>query len=130
MSVSAADKTRLLKLEKRWQTLAAGWYANIQPAQGVGAAPVLVVVGVGAVSAAGLAWAVTAWNYTENLHKETELAADELNLRYSLAQQGVALPQSTIVRPSDAVNPANMLKMGVVGLVAVVGLGFVVKAAL
>lgn len=117
------ERTQVMRLEKRWQTLAAGFYANsVEVSQvQVGVAPALVVAGVIAVSAAALAWSAAGWNYTEDLKAKTELQSRELDMRYQLAQTGTALPPSTVTRPSDQMTPENMLKLGAV--VVGVGLG-------
>ena len=98
---------KVTALEKRYQDLAAGFYADTQPAStGMGVAPVLVVGGL-VVGVAGVAWAVAAYEYAVNLREQTALAEKELDARVEASRQGRELPPSTIPPQPDPVKTAK-----------------------
>ncbi|MFH1467825.1 MAG: hypothetical protein ABIO70_25800 [Pseudomonadota bacterium] len=95
-------------LENRWRDLAAGFWADAQPAQeGVGVAPLLIVAGV-VVGVAAIAWAVAAWEYCVNLREQTALADKELGARVDASKEGRTLPPSTLPPPPpDPIDKAS-----------------------
>lgn len=102
---SPQDKALLeqyLRLEHRYQELAAGFYAEAQPAQkpSLGWLPVLVVGGL-AISAAAAAWAVPGYQYAVNLREQTSLAVKELEARVTASKEGRTLQPSTLPPPPD-----------------------------
>ena len=127
-----ADLSRAQALERRYHELAAGLYADATPAPGqgtgpppgspvVGVAPVFLVVGAVAVSAAGVAWAIAATEYPLNLREQTALAERELDARIAAGAQGRTLQPSTLPPQADPVDKAASAAKGV-GLLFVGGL--------
>lgn len=102
--VTEADRqlvARYQDLERRWNDLAAGFYADATPAPSapvVGVAPMLIVGGL-AISAVGLAWGFAAYEYAANLKDQTALAERELDARVAATQSGRVLPPSTLPTP-------------------------------
>jgi len=88
------------QMSARYYELAAGVYAEAQPARqpGVGVAPLLVVAGV-AMGVAAIAWAVAAYQYAKNLREQTALAHQELVARVEASKEGRALQPSTLPEP-------------------------------
>ena len=105
--VTESDRALVVRyqdLEKRWNDLAAGFFADATPvstAPVVGVAPALVVGGL-AITAMGLAWAFAAHEYAVNLQEQTQLAERELDARVAASQQGRALPPSTLPTPAQS----------------------------
>lgn len=94
-------------LEVRYHDLAAGFYADAQPAtEGMGIAPVLVVGGL-VVGVAAIAWAVAAYEYTVNLREQTAVADKELDARIEAGRQGRTLQPTTVPPPPDPVKQAQ-----------------------
>ena len=107
------------RLSARYYELAAGVYANSQPASAeVGIAPVLVVGGV-VLGVAAIAWAVAAHEYAANLRAETALADRELSARIEASQQGRTLQPSTLPEPKKSKDGVGWLLVG--GLVLAAG---------
>jgi hypothetical protein len=128
--VDPADKAIVLKyaaLERRWHDLAAGLYADATPtgagAPGqpvVGVAPVLVVGGL-ALTAVGIAWAVSAYEYAVNLREQTALAERELDARVAASRDGRVLQPSTLPPPPPPPGAAGSnMGLWVLGGLAVV----------
>jgi hypothetical protein len=105
-------------LEARWAALAAGFFAHTWPAEGVGAAPAVLLIGGLAVGAAGVAWAAVAWQYAVNLREQTALAAQELEARVQAAREGRTLGPSTV--PSASPSP-SMRGWVLAGLAVITG---------
>ena len=131
MSVAdPADRAIVLKyaaLERRWHDLAAGLYADATPAGAgapgqpvVGVAPVLVVGGL-ALTAVGIAWAVSAYEYAVNLREQTALAERELDARVAASRDGRVLQTSTLPPPPPPPGAsASNMGLWVLGGLAVV----------
>ena len=125
--VTAEDQAaaqQLAALEARYHELAAGLYADAQPATqpAVGFLPLLVVGGL-ALGAAGIAWSVAAYQYAVNLREQTALAERELSARVEASKAGRVLQPSTLPVPPPPPKPAESSGMGVwllggLGLVA------------
>ena len=95
-SATPQDKATYGRLLNRYQDLAAGVYADAQPAtEQVGIAPLIIVAGL-VLGVAAIAWAVAAKGYTSNLREQTALADRELSARIEASQRGQALPPSTL----------------------------------
>ncbi len=105
------------RLSARYYELAAGVYADAQPAAGsveqVGIAPLLVVAGL-ALGIAAIAWAVAAHQYATNLREETALADRELSARIEASKEGRVLPPSTLP-PKDDSKPGDGVGWALVG---------------
>lgn len=67
----------------------------------VGLAPVLMVGALG-LTAAGVAWAVAAWEYAASLRDQSGLLARELEARVESMRTGAPLPPSTVPSPPPA----------------------------
>ena len=108
------------RLSARYYDLAAGIYADAQPAAAqVGIAPLLVVAGI-VLGLAAIAWAVTAHEYAANLGEQTALADRELTARVEASRQGRELQPSTLAEPEKPKGGAvGWLLVG--GLVAAAG---------
>ena len=110
------------RMSARYYDLAAGIYADAQPATAeVGIAPLLVIAGV-VLGIAAIAWAVAAHEYAKNLREQTALADRELSARVEASQQGRTLPPSTLQEPDkgkDKGGAVGWLLVG--GLVAAAG---------
>jgi len=107
------------RLSARYYELAAGVYADAEPARSeVGIAPVIVVGGV-VLGVAAIAWAVAAHEYAANLRAETALADRELSARIEASQQGRTLQPSTLPQPKKAKDGVGWLLVG--GLVLAAG---------
>ncbi|MFH1466432.1 MAG: hypothetical protein ABIO70_18760 [Pseudomonadota bacterium] len=103
-------------LERRYQDLAAGFWADAEPArEGVGVAPALIVAGV-VVGVAAIAWAIAAWEYCVNLREQTALADRELVARVDASKEGRVLPPTTLPPPPpDPVKKAEGIGWLLVG---------------
>ena len=107
------------RMSARYYELAAGVYADAQPAAAeVGIAPLLVVGGL-VLGVAAIAWAVAAHEYAANLRAETALADRELSARIEASQQGRTLQPSTLPEPRKSKDGAGWLLVG--GLVVAAG---------
>lgn len=100
----------LQALDRRWTELAAGLYGDARETQApsVGWVPVLMV-GTVAFGLSAVSWAVVAWEYLQNLDKQTALVERELDARVALSQQGLALPPSTLPAGTGAAPPPDNL---------------------
>ncbi len=121
--IKTADDQRAMasfsRLSARYYELAAGVYADAQPAAAeVGIAPVLVVGGL-VLGVAAIAWAVAANEYAANLRAETALADRELTARIEASQQGRTLQPSTLPEPKKSKDGVGWLLVG--GLVVAAG---------
>ena len=89
-------------LELRYHDLAAGFYADAQPADqpSTGVAPVVIVAGI-ALGVAAVAWAVAAYEYCMNLREQTALADKELEARVQASEQGRTLQPTTLPEPAS-----------------------------
>lgn len=116
-------------LSRRWQDLAAGFYAHARPAtSSMGAVPVALVVGGVVVGVVAIAWAAGAYQYAVSLREQTALADRELSARLEASHQGRPLQPSTL--PPAAPSPAQHLTEAAKGLTWVVlGGGLVAVAA-
>jgi hypothetical protein len=107
------------KLNRRYHDLAAGFWADAEPAkEGTGIAPVVIVAGI-ALGVAAVAWAVAAHEYAVNLREQTALADKELEARVKASEQGRTLQPTTL--PEPASEQAKKKAKGV-GLLLVGGL--------
>ncbi len=87
------------RLSARYYELAAGVYAEAEPARPqVGIAPVLIVAGV-VLGVAAIAWAVAAYEYSKNLREQTALADRELSARVEASREGRTLQPTTLPEP-------------------------------
>jgi len=105
------------RLSARYYELAAGVYADAQPASApqeqVGIAPLLVVAGL-ALGVAAIAWAVAAHQYAQNLREQTALADRELSARIDASKEGRTLPPSTLPPQADG-KPGDRVGWALVG---------------
>lgn len=118
-----ALRERATTLEARYATLAAGVFADAQPAEGVGAAPVMVGVVVAGVvvGVAGIAWAVAAYQYAVNLREHTGLLEKELAARVEASRSGRPLPPSSIPPQPNPVSEARSVGMLLLGGLTLAG---------
>ena len=91
----AAEAT-LKVLAERHTVLAAPYLADATGVQtGTAGVPLLAVGGL-AVGAAGVAWAVAAYQYATNLREQTAVVRQELEARVAANAQGTTLQPSTL----------------------------------
>lgn len=116
--VPASAIQRLKKLEQRYNDLAAGVYADTQPATNqVGSLVVgLIVAGV-VFGVAAIAFGIAAYQYCANLRDQTALAEKELDERVQAARDGVVIPTQPLTTPP----PAPVPSQGAASLGKVVG---------
>ena len=124
--VTDADRAiwaKYQELDRRYNDLAAGFYADARPADpATGIAPaVVVVVGVVAVGLVGTAWAVAAYEYAVNLQDQTALAERELDARIVASQEGRTLQPSTLPPPPNPENAAKGIGWLLVGGLVLAG---------
>jgi hypothetical protein len=121
-----AAASQLAAFESRYHELAAGLYADAQPAAqpAVGFLPLLVVGGL-ALGAAAIAWSVSAYQYAVNLREQTALAERELTARIEASQAGRVLQPSTLPAPPPPPSPTESSGLG---LWLLGGLGLVAAA--
>lgn len=117
-----AAAEQLAAFEVRYHELAAGLYGDAAEAPSVGVVPLLVVGGL-ALGAAGIAWAVAAYQYAVNLREQTALAERELTARVEASRAGRVLQPSTLPAPPPPPAPAassggGLWLLGGLGLVA------------
>ena len=120
---TAADRASYLRLQSRYNEVAAGIMAHATPSEQVSGVPVLLVAGL-AVGVAGVAWAMAAYEYAASLRDQVQLYREDLAARVQATQQGVVLPPSTVpappVPPSPPPTPGSiwpwLLGAGAVGL--------------
>ena len=115
---------RYQDMKALYDALVAGIALNASGELELGVVPV-VVVGTVALSAAGVAWAIAAYEYAAGLRDESALMASELEARVEAMRTGKALQPSTVTPPSS---PDSASKGAPVGLV-LVGLGVLGGAA-
>ena len=125
--VTAEDQAaaaQLAAFESRYHELAAGLYADAQPATqpAMGFLPLIVVGGL-AIGAAAIAWSVAAYQYAVNLREQTALAERELTARIEASQAGRVLQPSTLPPPPPPPTPTassggGVWLLGGLGLVA------------
>lgn len=113
---------RYQDMKALYDALVAGIALNATGDLELGTVP-LVVVGTVALSAAGVAWAIAAYEYAAGLRDETALMATELEARVQAMKDGKTLQTSTL-----ASAPAQPSKGAPLGLV-LVGLGVLGGAA-
>lgn len=125
--VPASALQRLKKLEQRYNELAAGVYADSEPAANqVGSVVVgLIVVGV-IFGIAAIAFSIAAYQYCANLRDQTALAGKELDERVQAARDGVVIPTQPLTTPPSAPIPGDgglsaATVVGGLGLLAVAG---------
>ena len=101
--VPAGAIQRLKKLEERYNDLAAGVYADTEPAPNqVGSITVgLIVAGV-VFGIAAIAFGIAAYQYCANLRDQTALAEKELDERVQAARDGVVIPTQPLTTPPAA----------------------------
>ncbi len=119
--------TETYQLEKRYNELAAGVYADSEPAANeVGSLVVgLIVVGI-IFGIAAIAFSVAAYQYCANLRDQTALAGKELDERVQAARDGVVIPTQPLTTPPSAPMPGGggvsaAMVVGGVGLLAAAG---------
>lgn len=115
---------RYQDMKALYDALVAGIALNATGELELGVAPV-VVVGTIALSAAGVAWAIAAYEYAAGLRDETALMATELEARVEAMKQGTTLQPSTLSPPTRPESPGKGAPVGLV----IVGLGVLGGAA-
>ena len=113
---------RYQDMKALYDALVAGIALNATGELELGVVPV-VVVGTVALSAAGVAWAIAAYEYAAGLRDETALMATELEARVQAMKDGKTLQTSTLTS-----TPAPQGNGAPLGLV-LVGLGVLGGAA-
>lgn len=110
--------TKLSDLETRYALLAAGLYADSQPAVGVQGLPIGLVIGGVLIGVAGIAWAIAALQYAVNLRENTALLEKELTARVEASKEGRELAPSSL-------QPQSVQRTGwmIVGVLAAVTAG-------
>ena len=117
---TGADRGQYMRLQSQYNAVAAGMMVHATPTdvEETGAVPVLVVAGL-AISVAGVAWAITAYEYAASLRDQVQLYREELTARVAAAQQGLTLQPSTVPAPATPTAPGSMwpwlLGLGVLG---------------
>ena len=92
---------RYAEMKSLYDALLAGIAQNAVQVPQVGIAPaVVIVVGAVGLSAAGVAWAVAAWEYAASLRDQTGFMAQELDARVQASQRGTQLQPTTATPPS------------------------------
>ncbi|MEO0602009.1 MAG: hypothetical protein AAF211_11280 [Myxococcota bacterium] len=102
-------------LEERYRVLAAGLFAEAQPAPAgasVGAGPLVGVVIAGVViGVAGIAWAIAAYQEALSLRDQTRFLQEELVARLQIAREGGRLPPS-VLQPAPTTDRASPSSVG------------------
>ena len=119
---TGADRGQYMRLQTQYNAIAAGVMAHASPtdAAETGAVPVLVVAGL-AISVAGVAWAISAYEYAASLRDQVQLYREELAARVQAAQQGITLQPATVSAPAAPSAPGTgsiwpwLLGLGVLG---------------
>ncbi len=118
---TGTDRGQYMRLQSQYNAVAAGMMVHATPtdAEETGAVPVLVVAGL-AISVAGVAWAIAAYEYAASLRDQVQLYREDLTARVAAAQQGLTLQPSTVPAPtSPPSTPGSMwpwlLGLGVLG---------------
>lgn len=114
-------------LNARYQSLAAGFYAEVRPVDApIGAAPLvvaLVVLGF-VVAIGGIIWALVAHEYNNNLTAETTLYERELDARIAASKEGRVLQATTVPPPPNNKGGVPVWLVGI-GLVTLLGVASV-----
>ena len=84
----------------------------------------IVMIAVVALSAAGVAWAIAAYEYAAGLRDETALMATELEARVQAMKDGKTLPPSTLAAPERTDRRSAPLGLVLVGLGVLGGAAF------
>lgn len=127
-AVEAQLVTRYVEMRALYDALLLGLSENAVPLPSVGLAP-LVVLAIGGMglTAAGVAWAVAAWEYAASLRDQSGLLARELEARVEAMRQGTQLPPSTVAAPKPPDDPKGGVWPWLLGLGALAaGVVFVV----
>ena len=109
-----------MRLQSQYNAVAAGVMAHATPtgSEETGAVPVVVVAGL-AISAAGVAWAVAAYEYAASLRDQVSLYREDLAARVQAAQQGLTLQPATVPAPASPSSTRSIwpwvLGLGVLG---------------
>lgn len=116
---------RYAAMERRWNDLAAGLYAEATPAGAlgrptVGVAPAVLIVGSVAITAVGVSWAIAAYEYAVNLREQTALAEKELDARVTASRDGRTLPPTTLPPPPPPLPDSGNVGLWLLGGLAVV----------
>ena len=120
----AQVRVNVSALNSRYADLAAPFYADTKPTTppAVGFIP-LLMVGTLAVGSAGIAWAIAAQDYVEQLGKETALQAKELEARITASKEGRALQTTTLPTPPPE-EESKKTWMYALGALAFIGIGY------
>lgn len=118
---TGADRGQYMRLQSQYNAVAAGMMVHATPTdtEETGAVPVLVVAGL-AISVAGVAWAIAAYEYAASLRDQVQLYREELTARVAAAQQGLTLQPTTVPAPTSPPSPPGsmwpwLLGLGVLG---------------
>lgn len=114
---------RYQDMKALYDALVAGIALNATGDLELGTVP-LVVVGTVALSAAGVAWAIAAYEYAAGLRDETALMATELEARVQAMKDGKTLPPSTLAAPEKTDSGGAPLGLVLVGLGVLGGAAF------
>lgn len=114
---------RYQDMKALYDALVAGIALNATGELELGTVP-LVVVGTVALSAAGVAWAIAAYEYAAGLRDETALMATELEARVQAMKDGKTLPPSTLAAPEKTDSGGAPLGLVLVGLGVLGGAAF------
>ena len=114
---------RYQDMKALYDALVAGIALNATGELELGTVP-LVVVGTVALSAAGVAWAIAAYEYAAGLRDETALMATELEARVQAMKDGKTLPLSTLAAPERTDSRGAPLGLVLVGLGILGGAAF------
>lgn len=114
---------RYQDMKALYDALVAGIALNTTGELELGTVP-LVVVGTVALSAAGVAWAIAAYEYAAGLRDETALMATELEARVQAMKDGKTLPLSTLAAPERTDSRGAPLGLVLVGLGVLGGAAF------
>lgn len=114
---------RYQDMKALYDALVAGIALNATGDLELGVVPV-VVVGTVALSAAGVAWAIAAYEYAAGLRDETALMATELEARVQAMKDGKTLPPSTLAAPEKTDSGGAPLGLVLVGLGVLGGAAF------
>ena len=102
-------------LEQRYTTLTAGLFADAPEQDQLSALPVGLVIAGTVIGVAGIAWALSAYQYAVNLREQTALLESELVARVEASRQGRPLPASTISPPPDPGREARRMGLVLLG---------------
>lgn len=114
---------RYQDMKALYDALVAGIALNATGDLELGTVP-LVVVGTVALSAAGVAWAIAAYEFAAGLRDETALMATELEARVQAMKDGKTLPPNTLAAPERTDSRGAPLGLVLVGLGVLGGAAF------